>query len=191
MKISKRERIFLIVLAVFAILIGIHRFLIVPLTNSSRDMKDQIAANQLKLRSYIQTIKRKPRFEVQIEDTEKALELIQSRLLPGNTIGLARAELQVLLKNLATESSVTISRTDIKGETTREAFMELPVEVTITGNLEKITEFLFGIYTSGKALVVKEFEITRRRRRNVEEIQAKILVAGYIFLPKEEELNNV
>ena len=191
MRLSRRERIYLIILAVVLTILGIHRFAVVPLLTSSREMNDEIATNRLKLRNYIQTLKRKQKYEVQMADCDRALKQVEKQLLTGPKLSIARSELQIILTDIARKYEVTIKKQDSKTESSKEMFMEVPVEVTITGELEKLGDFVYEIYTSEKALTIKEFEISKRTRRQTEEMEAKLVIAGFMFLQEEEEDKNV
>jgi hypothetical protein len=154
-------------------------------------MKDQIAINRSKLHNYYQTIKRKKKYEVQIVDYENALNTIDSRLLEGSTLGLARARLQVIISDLAEEHEVVIKKQDIKTESTKEMFMEIPVEITISGDLENVGSFIYGLYTSDTAFGIKELEISKRTRRRTEEMETKMVISGFIYLQGDEAKKNV
>lgn len=129
-------------------------------------------------------------------DLEKAVAVLketlkrgESGLLTGKTPALAAADIQKVVREMAEKSQVEIKRVrvlkpeDVGGS----HYLSIPVQLTISGTVRHLKEFLYQIMTSSKYLTVEKVGITVNRMRlrrdktqQAESVNADITVNGFL-----------
>jgi hypothetical protein len=137
---------------------------VLPLGRSWLDREDRIAmrAGQLaRLEGLISQGEDLRRRQAQLEQARAAAG---GRLLEGETAPVAASVLQMLLDRYANESHMTLDRVDaVSGSESKDAVVEIPVRIALTGDIYGLVDLLFYIHNGEKLLVVDELQVQQAR----------------------------
>lgn len=93
---------------------------------------------------------------------------------------LAAAELQKLLEGKARRTRVNL--TQVRTEKTKylEGLLTVPVRITVKSTLDKFSRFIRLIENDEKFLVIEELVVRRINKKEPEQLEARLLVSGFI-----------
>ena len=186
MTISSRERRVLmaggaVLIAFFAINYGI-----VPAVSSQMRVRREYQEKLQVLERYQLVVEGKRRYEKKFAEAEQLFTQLQQRLLPGEKLTLAAADLQAMLHKAAGESGVTIVSESMQPPKKTEGFTQVSVELSLNGDLRKLRDFLYKIETSGKLLTVPKLLVNARSPRRGVELQVTVVVSGFTSVLEEK-----
>jgi type II secretory pathway component PulM len=101
------------------------------------------------------------RLQRALDEQKVALAVEESRLVDGTTPALAASTLQGMLQRYAQESAIQLQRVDAAGEpkTAKPGLLEIPVQLSGTGSVAGLVDFLSKLERGDKLLVIDELAI--------------------------------
>ncbi len=111
---------------------------------------------------------------------------VESQFLSGPNAAVAAADLQEILKNLTEAHGVQLTSTKVLSPRETGPYVEVPVQVQLSGTLDQLLTVLYHVEHEKKLLFIPELEINAprwlARRKQVTTIQMNLVVAG--VMPK-------
>lgn len=186
MTISSRERRFLAVGgAALAAFLAIN-YAIVPAISSQLSVRAEYREKLQALERFQLVVEGKRRYEKKFAEAEGLYTHLQQRLLPGEKLTLAAAELQTMLHKVAGESGVTIVSESIHQPKKVEGFTQVAVELSLNADLRKLRDFLYKVESAGKLLTVPKLTVNASFPRPGAELQVTVVVSGYTMGTEEK-----
>ena len=186
MTISRRERRYLLAGGAAALAFLAINYMIVPAFSSQIRIRNEYREKLQALERYQLVVEGKKRYEKKFADAEQVFTQLQRRLLPGEKLSLAAADLQTILHKAAGESGVTIVSESIHLPKKAEGFTQVSVELSLNSDLKKLRDFLYKIESSGKLFTVPKLMLNASFPRPGAELQVTVVVSGYTSAAEEK-----
>jgi hypothetical protein len=184
--ISPRERRYLIAAgAALVAFLGIN-YVVIPAVSTQVQVRKEHQEKLRALERYQLVIEGKRRYEKKFADAEQLFTQLHRRLLPGEKLTLAAADLQSMLHKAAGESGVTIVSESIHSPKKAEGFTQVSVELSLNSDMKKLRDFLYKIESSGKLLTVPKLTLNAIYPRPGAELQVTVVVSGYTSALEEK-----
>ncbi len=184
MKISSREKKFLIVGGIIALLVVV--FYLAPIV-LPEDLSGMVETKKNELRRKREFISQEESFKARMAQDQQRLDQDLNRLLPGNNPSTAGPALQKVLQDLADSLQVEISRKTILPEQKlQENLSKVSVQVDVNCNLDQLVRFMTAIENYEKLLKIDEVFIQAQRISNRDMIRPMLKVSGLILTSAPE-----
>ncbi len=184
MQITGRERKFIIIGAVAAVVIAVFYFVSGP----SPVRKEASLSVEQQRRALLQSrevISQEQAYRARTEQYRQRLQQLRAVFLPGDNASIAGAELQRVLKDLADQSGVDIVRRTIRGEQKlQNGVVKVSVNIETNCQPDQLVRFLAAIENYDKRLNVDELQINSFRIQKRYEMRPILTVSGYILVPE-------
>ncbi len=180
----REQRIVLGGAIVAAVLLG-YVYGVEPLAKSRQETRVQLQSARLRVDRYEQLLSRRDRLAQEARDLEERSAALRERLLPGPTPTLAAAQLQGTVKAEAQRSALALQRTAVERPASAGRIAEVPVRVTLRGEIQQVSSFIKGIEQHRLALSIPELTIQVQDPKNPKDLTVDLVVAGYVIVPEE------
>ena len=146
-----------IVSAVALVIMGV----IVPIADHWTSRENAYAASRAQWVKLSVLAASSDRLQRALDQQRVALAADENRLVEGTTPALAASTLQSMLQQYAAQSAIQLQRVDAAGEpkTAKPGLLEIPVQLSGTGSLAGLVDFLSKLERGDKLLVVDEVAI--------------------------------
>ena len=181
---SRERRIVLGGAIVAAVLLG-YVYGVEPLVKSRQETRVQLQSARLRVDRYEQLLSRRDRLAQEARDLEERSAALRERLLPGPTPTLAAAQLQGMVKAEAQRSALALQRMAVERPASAGRIAEVPVRVTLKGEIQQVSSFIKGIEQHRLALSIPELTIQVQDPKNPKDLIVDLVVAGYLIVPEE------
>jgi len=193
-KISQREKRFLLLGAATVVLFLAGKWFVLPFFRYAMGASEVIDGKISIVTAYQSIVAREDVLREENRGLEKALEGYRPSLLSSATPPLAAADLEASIKDLAGRAGLAIQSKKILKHIARESFIEIPVQVVATGNVENVRDFVVLLESSEVFIAIRELHLRPLPKRKAprggrgrgtakvtgDEIQATMTIAGLI-----------
>jgi hypothetical protein len=184
--ISPRERRFVIAAGAALVAFLVINYVVIPAISRQVQVRKEYQEKVRALERHQLVVEGKRRYEQKFADAEQLFTQLQRRLLPGEKLTLAAADLQAMLHKAAGETGVTIISESIHSPKKIEGFTQVSVELSLNSDLKKLRDFLYKIESSGKLLTVPKLTVNAIYPRPGAELQVTVVVSGYASALEEK-----
>lgn len=178
--LQPRERRLLILGAIVAGGILGYLYLVEPLMARQERVGTLITAREELLARQRRLVARRDRYAQDQEALQAELAQRRARLLPSDKPPLAASELQKLVKSTAQDSGVEVRSERILPTTERGGYVEVPVEVTLSGPIRAIVSFLYRLEAVPAQVSVQDLRLRVVSVAAPRDLLATVAVTGYI-----------
>jgi len=179
--ITDRDKRFLTIgglaIAVYLLITLVVNPIYAPQVRKDREIQQKIRF----IERYYEVLNQKAYYEEKSKQNERVQKSLSRRFLEGKKPGLAAAGLQKILEGFASKTSIKIDRVRVEKHKFTESFMVIPIEITLRSSLKNLTQFIFLIEDYEKFLVIEELKSRRINKTDPEQLQATILISGFIL----------
>lgn len=184
--LSDRDRRILTFGVIFVFFYVLYIAAVRPLWNWHDSIVTELDNKTELLAEYRWVASKKSRTRRQVEGMDRLKRQLESYVLPGTTPELASAELSKIIKEIAGDNGLQITR--ITPRTNKEVgnFIIISASFPLLATTTKLKEFLYELESHQHLLMVQEVRIRPRRLRGSHEDQADFVVAGLIRNPYAE-----
>jgi hypothetical protein len=158
-RLSRRERLFIVVGASVAALALLSVWVLLPFARRWQDREATIAAKETQLLQLRSLVDNQTRTKATLASRQRARGKLRSRLLTGSTPALAASSLQALLQRYADESRVSLERVDVAAEpgaADDHGLPVIPVRLSAQGDIYGLAGLLGRLQYGEKLLVTDE-----------------------------------
>ena len=159
--LSSREKI-LIGLAGAVALVMLVRYSPLAELRSSIDEGEDSWVQLQKIENYQKIVGRREAGANQRTELEKRYKAAQDKLIVGSTPTQIGAALQGTLSNLADDAGLSVLSSQILKEDELDGFKRVGVRLTLSGQLDGVSQLLRSIETGRHSLTVQHLEINRK-----------------------------
>ncbi len=181
--ISQREKKFLLIggIVIFLILIY-HVFSWYSEVRSSQ--REYIEAKRITLQKQFHKISGKENLLNNYEILSNNLKVLEKGLLTGTKPPVVAAEIQRLLKEMASSLEIDIKTERALNPEDRGLYLGIPVELGFTTTTGKLKQLLYKIKTSTFILTISEIKVRVTNIRNPVNSYVTLVVRGFIKKPR-------
>ena len=166
------------------VLLLVYLAVVSPLLYLEDSWSQELARKRQLLARYQSLIQSKAQVLQANQSMKAALARTESQFLSGSSAAVASADIQEILKNLTREHGVQLTSTKVL--TPREAgqYLEVPVQVQLSGNVGQLLTILYHLEHHKKLLFIPELEINAPRwmvgGKTESPLQVNLVVSGVI-----------
>jgi Tfp pilus assembly protein PilO len=179
--LSRRERVVIGAGAVVALVVGGYLFLVEPLIDRSRAAEVAVPAREASLERRRLLVAQQPRLAAELAGIDERLRREGARLLQGPTAPLAASELQKLTKDLLAGANMEVRSERVLPASEQNGLLEVPIELTLAGNIRDTVAALTRLERSGRLLTLKDVRIRALAVGQPRELLTTLTVAGYLM----------
>ncbi len=189
-RMRKRERMLVGLAAAALVVYSLAILMVLPGVRKYRLNGMLIEDKERILTGYRETLNKEKLLKKKLAAVGKALESYDQYLIAKETPDLAAAELSKRMKDASQTHKLDIPSEKTGNFPKEEHYTTIPVEITATGGIGPLKDFLYDIETGSPLLNIPEITVRSNKRRtfdaaskkylDVDEIQATILVNGYM-----------
>ncbi|MDE2059604.1 MAG: hypothetical protein KGL31_03110 [candidate division NC10 bacterium] len=179
MTVSGRERWSLMAGGAVLVAFLVINYVIAPAVSRQMAVRSEHREKLQALERFQTVVEGRRRYERKFAEAEKFFTQLQARLLPGEKLTLAAADLQAMLHKAAGESGVTIVSESIQPPKKAEGFTQVSVELSLNADLKKLRDFLYRIESASKLLIIPKLQVNASFPRPGAELQVTVVVSGY------------
>jgi type II secretory pathway component PulM len=179
--LSPRERVVVGVAALVALVIGGYLLVVEPILARSRIAETTVPVREAALERRRVLVGQRSRLAEELAAVDARLEMDARRLLRGPTAPLAASELQKIVKDLLAAGSVEIRSERVLPASDQNGLLEVPIELTIFGNIRDIVNALSRLEGADRLLAAKDFKIRVMAVGQPRELLTTLTVAGYLL----------
>jgi Tfp pilus assembly protein PilO len=180
MKITPRDKKFLIAGAVAVCIFIVIKFIIFPFLDMLDSQKEDLVFKEQAVEKYTRIISRQAELQKKLKLLKRDDLSISNSLLKGETPSLSAADIQKSIDRIATSSTIEIQSVKIMDSGKQGDFLTVPIQVRFTSDLKRMKNFIYSIETSQKLLTIPSLKISVRNRRDPKEIIVTMVVSGYM-----------
>ncbi len=178
MKKNKTLIVLIPVLLIMIVLI-LYQYVFLGVRGELSSMRETQEVKMKILEKSIGLITRKPDLEKHLEYLKEIRKAEESKIIEGQTLSLASASLQEMVRNIVTESGGTISSERIGKPVDLEPFKMITVSLdSVIPNVEALGNILYSLETRTPFLSVKGLEVRIRNYRKPGELIIKLDVSA-------------
>ncbi len=175
---SKRKRFWILV--GLAILILIVTAGILPLMDEMRRIEEEISIKKMTLGKYSEFLKNRKTVEEDLERMRKQYDMLQQRLLVGETPQLAAANLQEMVKKALERNGMSLRgfRTLEPKEGQFYRKISIHIDFNPVNNMLSLVQFIHDIEHHESDLVISEMDLLVPNPRVPNQIQGSFMITG-------------
>lgn len=177
-KIS-REKKFLYAGGMLLGLAAIYLLVVKPVYRKHLDVQSKIEQKGMLLNRYKTILKREDQLKKRVAYIKKEFDKMANVLLVGAKPSLAASRLQAILEDTVKKAHVTIKNIRNKNPIEKEAFYQIPIEITVESTLRELKDIIYDIENSDKFLLVRDINIRLIKSGNPEKLKVKLIIDGY------------
>jgi hypothetical protein len=181
-KAASSQKKFLWVLFSIAVALAAYFFLLVPLVEVTRKADQEMTLNQRVLLKYAEILQSRKAVEEGLARTQKQMEEVQKRLIPGETPQLGAANLQDLVKRLAEKNNLGLRSFRNLDPKEGGSFRRISVQIEFnpTSSMQNLTQFLYGLEHQEQKLMISEMDLLVFNPRMPNNVQGNLIISGFM-----------
>lgn len=177
----KRNRIVFLGIPLILILLCLvlYEYGYLRIQSEIASIKEEQALKMKTLEKYSALIAEKPQLEKELVSLKETRKAEDSKLIEGQTLSLAAATLQDMVKGIIVGRGGTISSERVGKPEDRGKFKVISVSIdAVLPDARALSDILYSIETRTPYLVVKELDTRVRDYRNPKELMVKLDVSA-------------
>lgn len=181
MKISKREKKFIIICIVVLVLFCLIKFILLPFVDRGKELSESISAKEMTYKKYLAYLTKKKEVEKELAALKSRESGFQAKLLRGDTPSLAASDLQRTLEQVSTQIKILIQSTKImEPETLEGGYLAIPIQVKLVSDLTRTRRFVALVEENFKFLTIPELKISVKDKADPKEVMVTMVVNGFM-----------
>jgi hypothetical protein len=176
-----RERKIILIGGAILLLLGLI-YNLAPTVQGMFAEDEALALKEQKLAKYLAKVNEKTAYARQAKALENRLRRIETGLLTPKTPALAAVDIQTMIRDIAVRYGAEVKTMRILSAESSDdnAYVAIPVEVTLSSDIRQLVEVLYGIETSSRLLHVVDLTARAAGRRSGSTILATMTVEGFM-----------
>jgi len=172
-----------------AVCIFLYILVILPLVDAAKKTEDEIRAKKKLLSKYDDYLQNQKAVEEELGQTAKQYELIQQRLLPGETAQLGAANLQEIVKRISEKDGVAIRSFKILEPKEAPPYRKISIQIEFNPILmmSTLSQFIYDIEHHEKGLMISDMDILVPNIRMPNHVQGNLVISGLMKGVKMKE----
>lgn len=181
-RLSRRDKKVLWIGGGFTVVTLLVVYVFLPFYESVSDVEDQLSSKQEMLGRSVRVIQNEGLYLAQLQQLENELSRLREQLLEARDPVLAQNQLETIVRNVADQSGVTISRsTPLQEKSVGERYSKVTLQINVQSGMAELTEFLYAVSVHPKFLHIEDFYMNAFRVRENVRLQPRMNVSGFMF----------
>ena len=182
-KLSKRDQRALIVLGGVGVVIFAVMGVILPFYDATAQMAGELEEKEELLGRYIQVLQEEGMYGAKLGDLDWELAGYRRRLLDAQETGLATIQLEEIVRGLAAENDIRVTRSNpLQEREVGEDYVKVTLQINLQSDMLQLANFLYALSAHPKFFMVENFFLNSFRSRDQVRIQPRMNVSGFIRL---------
>jgi hypothetical protein len=171
------------------LLVLLYTFGILPLVEARKKAEEEILLKSRALLRYEEYLGNRKIFEEELDRTLKQYEMIQRRLLAGETPQLGAASLQEIVRRLSEKDGVGIRSFRMLEPKEIDSYRRISIQIDFNPNnsMLNLGQFIYDIETHEKELMISEMDLMVLNIRMPNQIQGNMVISGLMKGTKAKE----
>jgi len=171
------------------VLILLYTFGILPLVEARKKAEEEILLKRRALLRYEEYLGNRRIFEEELDRTLKQYEMIQGRLLAGETPQLGAATLQEIVRRLSEKAGVGIRSFRMLEPKEFDSYRRIAIQIDFNPNnsMLNLGQFIYDIETHEKELMISEMDLLVLNIRMPNQVQGSMVISGLMKGTKTKE----
>jgi hypothetical protein len=171
------------------VLILLYTFGILPLVEARKKTEEEILLKRRALLRYEEYLGNRKIFEEELDRTLKQYEMIQGRLLAGETPQLGAASLQEIVRPLSEKAGVGIRSFRMLEPKEIDSYRRISIQIDFNPNnsMLNLGQFIYDIETHEKELMISEMDLLVLNIRMPNQVQGSMVISGLMKGTKAKE----
>ena len=171
------------------VLILLYTFGILPLVEARKKAEEEILLKRRALLRYEEYLGNRKIFEEELGRTLKQYEMIQGRLLAGETPQLGAASLQEIVRRLSEKAGVGIRSFRMLEPKEIDSYRRISIQIDFNPNnsMLNLGQFIYDIETHEKELMISEMDLLVLNIRMPNQVQGSMVISGLMKGTKAKE----
>jgi len=171
------------------LLILFYTFGILPLVEARKKAEEEILLKRRALLRYEDYLGNRKFIEEELDRTRKQYEMIQGRLLAGETPQLGAASLQEIVRRLSEKAGVGIRSFRMLEPKEIDSYRRISIQIDFNPNnsMLNLGQFIFDIETHEKELMISEMDLLVLNIRMPNQVQGSMVISGLMKGAKSKE----
>ena len=182
--VSRRERNLIGLALAAVVVVGGWTFGVQPVRERHRAAAELMPVREQVLARRQALVARKPAIFGELEATDKQIAQQESRFLLTATPAVAASELQKIVKDIAVQTSMEVRSERILPPVEREGLLEIPIEITVSGEIRQLVDLLSKLEQTPKLLSVQDLKIRVVNVAQPKDLLATLTLSGFILPAK-------
>lgn len=179
--LSRRERMIGLAGGVITVLVGGWILIVQPALDRAQAAAELVPARLQVLTRRQELVGRKDAIVASLTATDERLDRLSERFLASATPAVAASELQKTVKDIAVQAGTEVRSERILPPVERTELLEIPVEVTVSGEIRQLLDLLARLESTPKLLSVQDLKLRVVNVAQPREILATLTLSGYIM----------
>ena len=160
MKITDREKRYLLALGFSAVFLAFANWVILPWADRFLTSNQQLVLAEKKLRQERELVAAGPRIDAELQALQSRLDTEEKRLLPTSDTSQAGAQLQQWVSQRAGEQRVDVVRTDFLATApVGDHYIKVPVRVELNAPITQLVQFLNALSRGDRVVAIEELNV--------------------------------
>jgi hypothetical protein len=175
----KKSKTLMLAVPLMIFLFGVllYQYVYVRVQQDVASLKESEEVKTKTLGKYISLIAEKPELEKQLDTLKEERKAEETKLIEGQTLSLAAASLQEIVKDTITRSGASITSERVQKPEDLDKFKIIGVSIdTVVPDTRSLSDILYAIETRTPYLTIKDLDIRIRNYRDPREQVVKIEV---------------
>ena len=166
-----------------------YTFGILPLVEAKKKAEEEILLKRRALLRYEDYLGNRKIFEEELDRTRKQYEMIQGRLLAGETPQLGAASLQEIVRRLSEKDAVGIRSFRMLEPKEIDSYRKISIQIDFNPNnsMLNLGQFICDIETHEKELMISEMDLLVLNIRMPNQVQGSMVISGLMKGTKTKE----
>jgi type II secretory pathway component PulM len=176
-------------LAGIVLLVLLYTFAIIPLVEAKKKAEEEILLKKRALLKYEEYLGNRKSFEEELDRTLKQYEIIQGRLLAGETPQLGAASLQEIVRRLSEKDGVGVRSFRMLEPKEVDSYRKVSIQIDFNPNnsMLNLGQFIYDIETHEKELMISEMDLLVLNIRMPNQVQGSMVISGLMKGSKPKE----
>ena len=172
-----------------ALLVLLYTLAIIPMVEARKRAEEEILLKRRALLRYEEYLGNRKIFEEELDRTQKQYEMIQGRLLAGETPQLGSASLQDIVRRLSEKDGVGIRSFRMLEPKEIESYRKISIQIDFNPNnsMLNLGQFIYDIETYEKELMISEMDLLVLNIRMPNQVQGSMVISGLMKGTKPKE----
>lgn len=171
------------------LLVLLYTFGILPLVEAKKKAEEEILLKSRALLRYEDYLGNRKIFEEELDRTLKQYEMVQRRLLAGETPQLGAASLQEIVRGLSEKDGVGIRSFRMLEPKEIDSYRRISIQIDFNPNnsMLNLGQFIYDIETHEKELMISEMDLMVLNIRMPNQVQGNMVISGLMKGTKAKE----
>jgi type II secretory pathway component PulM len=166
-------------------LLFLYLAVISPIISLEEAWSQELVRKRQLVSKYQALLENKAKVDQANKAMKTAVSQMEGQFLTGANPAVAAADLQEILKNLASNHGATLTSTKILTARDAGAYLEVPVQVQLSGTVAQLVTILYNLEHHKKFLFIPEMEVNSPRwvsgtQKETSSLQVNLVVSGII-----------